>query len=416
MSDEALIESLERALEAAPADVPLRLHLIELLVRNQSLTKAVFHVATVLQYDPKNPRAHELLAQAAGSARPAPSVPAGDAGAGSGGSEDAPRSRPTNPGFDWDAAEAELDGPEPMFVGGSEPPNHVWGVERVGITLADVGGLAEVKERLEMAFLAPLKNPGLRQLYGKSLRGGLLLYGPPGCGKTYLARALAGELGAQFISVGLEEILDMWLGNTEKNVHELFVVARQSAPAVVFLDEVDALGQRRSRANANSMRGAVNQLLTELDGVSADNEGVFVVAATNQPWDVDPALRRPGRLDRTVFVQPPDAPARAAIFRLHLSRRPVSGVDVDKLAKQTAGRSGADIAHICESAAELALRDAIRSGAVRMITMGDLEEAARGVPSSIGEWLRSARNVVNYGDPAGSYAELKAYLRKERLL
>lgn len=190
-----------------------------------------------------------------------------------------------------------------------------------------------VRERLEVAFLAPVRNPELRRLYGKSLRGGLLLYGPPGCGKTFIARAVAGEMGAHFIVAGILEILDMRLGQSEHNLHELFMQARRNAPCVLFLDEVDALGQKRSQLRGSAAAGRiVNQLLTELDSVASDNEGLFVLAATNQPWDVDSALRRPGRFDRTVLVLPPDAPARASILQYHLRERPVEKIDLARLA------------------------------------------------------------------------------------
>ena len=215
----------------------------------------------------------------------------------------------------------------------------------------------------EAAFLAPLRNPELRRVYGKSLRGGLLLYGPPGCGKTFIARAVAGELGAAFLSVSVNDVLDMWIGNSERNMHEIFRTARRQAPCVVFLDELDALGGKRSRSQSSGMRNTVNQLLTELDGVDAGaNEGVFVLAATNVPWDVDIALRRPGRLDRTLLVLPPDGPAREAILRYHLRERPIENVDLGKLVKATDGLSGADLAHLCEAAAESALLDSARTG------------------------------------------------------
>ena len=173
------------------------------------------------------------------------------------------------------------------------------------------GGMTEVKNRLEASFLAPMRNPELRRLYGKSLRGGLLLYGPPGTGKTFIARAIAGEMGAGFLSVTISDILDPYIGNSEANLHNIFQQARDHAPCVLFLDELDAIGIKRSLSRNSSMRSTVNQLLEELDGVGSNNEGIYLLAATNAPWDIDPALRRPGRLDRTLLVLPPDEPARA---------------------------------------------------------------------------------------------------------
>jgi SpoVK/Ycf46/Vps4 family AAA+-type ATPase len=305
----------------------------------------------------------------------------------------------------------------PMFVEGEdEPEGDAHEVEVSDVHLDDVGGMEQVKERLEAAFLAPMRNPELRRLYGKSLRGGLLLYGPPGCGKTFLARATAGELGARFLAVSLADILDMYIGQSERNVHELFETARRNSPCLLFLDEVDALGQRRTNLRNSAMRGTVNQLLTELDSVKSDNEGVFVLAATNQPWDVDSALRRPGRFDRMLLVAPPDQTAREAIFRYHLSGRPVANVDVRKLAKLTDGFSGADVAHVCDSAAERALIEAARSGAVRMIEMRDLEGAAKEIKPSTGPWFDTARNFVMFANESGTYDDLLAYMRSRRLM
>src|SRR5205085_7879572 len=141
---------------------------------------------------------------------------------------------------------------------------------------ADVGGMEEVKRRLHVALIGPIRNPELREAYRKSLRGGLMLYGPPGCGKTFIARATAGELGAKFISVGLAEVLDMWIGQSEKHVHEIFQSARRNAPCVIFFDEIDALGQKRSLQRHSGGRTVVNQLLAEMDSVNADNKGIFV--------------------------------------------------------------------------------------------------------------------------------------------
>lgn len=402
MPFDAVIASVRAAVERAPDDLPLRLHLAQLLVDAGRGAEAVAQCATVLQQAPGNQTARALMARALGGQSPDPGQVA--------------EQPPTD--F-WAQAEAQFDGTvPPMFVdqGGDASTVAAWDVEHPTVTLADVGGLDNVKDRLNAAFLAPLRNPGLQRLYGKSLRGGLLLYGPPGCGKTFLARAVAGELGARFISVGIADILDMYLGNSEANLHEVFQLARGSAPCVLFLDELDALGQKRSLTRNSALRTTVNQLLTELDGVTVANEGVFVLGATNQPWDIDPALRRPGRLDRTLLVLPPDEPARRAIFAHHLKGRPIANIDLARCAGTTDGLSGADIAHACESAAELALLDSVRSGQPRLINQADLDEALRHIVPSITPWLQSARTVVEYGTDDGTFKDLRAYLKKRRML
>ncbi|HEY6795513.1 MAG TPA: ATP-binding protein [Kineosporiaceae bacterium] len=429
--NEALLPALERAVAAAPADVVLRLHLAEQLIAAGRRDDAVGHCATVLVQDPGSRQARALMARALAPVAPTSEQLEVDPATGAagvpasmpGGEAPTTAGQSPSPGgaFDWVRAEEQLgDVAAPMFVepGAGGPAAHqpAWDVERSTVVLADVGGMIEVKERLEMSFLAPLRSPEMRRLYGKSLRGGLLLYGPPGCGKTFIARAVAGEIGASFISVGLADILDMWIGSSERNVHELFTLARAKAPVVLFLDEIDALGHKRSQTHASAMRGTVNQLLSELDGVDGSNDGVFVLAATNQPWDVDPALRRPGRLDRTVLVRPPDAQAREAVLRTHLAHRPVEGIDLRALAARTDGFSGADLAHLAESAAEFAMMDGIRTGTPRMIHMADFERALREVRPSIGPWFETARNVVSFADPDGSYADLRDYMKKTRRL
>lgn len=414
-----LIESLARAVDAAPEDLPLRLHLIELLLAAGRRDEAVRHCANALQRSPGDAHALRLMARAisaGGDGVAGPGQVTGPVGRGGTGRQDDLGHR-----FDWAAAESQLgDLPaDPVTSAPAaehEQPPVDRPSEQPAVTLADVGGMDEVKRRLEAAFLAPMRNPDLRRLYGTSLRGGLLLYGPPGCGKTFLGRAIAGELGARFLVVGLSDVLEMWLGRSERNLHEVFDVARNSQPVVLFLDEIDALGQKRSQIRSSGLRTVVNQLLTELDGVATDNEGVFVVAATNQPWDVDPALRRPGRLDRTVLVLPPDPAARAAIFDYHLRQRPVRDVDVARLAEATDGYSGADIRHVCETAAERALLDAGRSGVARPIGMSDLLAALREVRPSPRPWFESVRNVVLYANADGSYDELREYMKRAGLL
>ena len=328
--------------------------------------------------------------------------------------------------FDWKSAEKQVGGPAPAFVkvGATDgeveiddkPQGDAWDVETVTATLADVGGMQSVKDRLTMAFLAPLRNPEIRKLYGKSLSGGLLLYGPPGCGKTYIARALAGEVGAAFMNVRISDVLGHYIGDSENNLHDVFETARASAPVVLFLDEIDAVGMRRSQASASYMRPVTNQLLMELDGIGSDNEGVFILAATNTPWDVDPALRRPGRFDRCVAVLPPDGPARQAVLYHHLKSRPVEGIDMGYLVQRTDGFTGADLAHLVDSAVEYAMMDSVRTGNVRMVTMQDFLRALAQIRPSAGPWFVTARNIVEYGNRDGQYDDLAEYMKANNLM
>ncbi|MEU6166560.1 ATP-binding protein [Streptomyces tanashiensis] len=446
MADESpLIRSLRAAVAAAPGDVPLRLHFAELLLAEGRNDEAVAEAAVALQHAPGDADARALMVRAMGMppasgpapapapapevpAAPAPEVPAAPAPEPEVPAAPAAPVAPASLSFDWDAAEQQvqdlvgprfLDDPQADGGEGTAGDAAAWDVDAPGaVRLADVGGMEEVKERLEAAFLAPMRNPELRRLYGKSLRGGLLLYGPPGCGKTFIARAVAGELGAGFLTVSLSDVLDMWIGASEKNIHDIFETARRQAPCVVFLDELDALGAKRSRTHHSGLRNVVNQLLTELDGIAsgAGNEGVFVLAATNVPWDVDIALRRPGRLDRTLLVLPPDAAARESILRYHLRERPIEAVDLGKLVKATEDFSGADLAHVCETAAEAALLDSARTGSVRLITTKDLLGAARQIKPSTEPWFAAARNVAMFANEGGLYDDLLAHLKRKRKL
>ncbi len=415
--DDALIAALETAVSQQPDNAALRLHLAESLLRAGRGGDAVPHLAAVLAADPDSSRARVLMASALGGG--APSTGPSEPGPSTPSTEAPAPSRAAAQGFDWGAAEEDVDGlVPPMFSDPDAEPGAVaaYDVEPGALRLSDVGGMKEVKKRLNAAFLAPMRNPELRALYAKSLKGGLLLYGPPGCGKTYVARALAGELGAKFMTVSLADVLDMYVGQSEKNVHELFEVARTNAPVLLFLDEIDAIGHKRSRTSSDAIRNAVNQLLLELDSVGDANEGVFVLAATNHPWDVDPALRRPGRLDRTLLVLPPDADARQAIWTHHLTGRPIENIDVKRLVKRTDGYTGADIAHVIDSAAELALLDAAETGQVRMMQMADIDTALGEVRPSIGPWFETAKNVAMFANEGGMYDELLTYLRKTRRL
>jgi SpoVK/Ycf46/Vps4 family AAA+-type ATPase len=385
---EALIASLEGAVAKSPDDLGLRLHLVELLLQAGRSAAALRHAAEVLERDPDNVRARELAASSTAAVH-------------SGG---------------IDSERVEVFASASSEAEAAPDLERTWDLEPPTVTLADVGGMEDVKRRLNEAFLVPMKNPELRAMYRTSLRGGLLLYGPPGCGKTFMARAAAGELGARFFSIGLADVLDMWMGQSERNLHDIFELARRSAPCVLFLDEVDALGQKRSHLRHHAAsRGVVNQLLAEMDGVDRSNEGVFLLAATNHPWDVDTALTRPGRLDRMLLVLPPDLEARRAIITSNLADRPVGSVDVDWIAGKTEGFSGADLVHVVDSAAGLALSDSIRAGTPRSIQTADFKAALRDVRPSTGAWFEVAKNYAMFANEAGHYDDLLAYMRKRRL-
>ncbi len=278
------------------------------------------------------------------------------------------------------------------------------------IRLDDVGGMSAVKAQLERSFFGPIRNPEFQAAYGLSASGGLLLYGPPGCGKTFLARAIAGELDANFMSLGLHDVLDMWIGNSEKQLHQLFEAAREKSPTVLFFDEVDAIGQKRSSHNSSGMRNVVAQLLSEMDGVDTSNEGVYFIGATNAPWDVDSALRRPGRFDRAVAVLPPDPQARASILEYHLRDRPAEELNLAEVASKTAGFSGADLRLVCETAVEVAMQKAMKTGTLEPVTQRLLLKSAKSLRPSVGPWLDTARNYVTFANADGQYDELAAYL------
>ena len=283
-------------------------------------------------------------------------------------------------------------------------------VERPSIRFADVGGMDGVKEEIGMKILLPIKHPELFAAYGKAVGGGILLYGPPGCGKKYLARATAGEIDASFISVGISDVLDMWIGSSERNLRSLFEQARYNTPCVLFFDEVDALGGKRADMSGGTARQLINQFLAELDGVASSNEGILVLAATNAPWHVDAAFRRPGRFDRILFVPPPDAPGRASILRLQCAGKPIDRLDFEHLAKITDGFSGADLKAVVDLAVEAKLREALKAGSLQPLTTKDLAGAAKRHKPTTREWFSTARNYALYANQGGLYDEVVKFL------
>jgi SpoVK/Ycf46/Vps4 family AAA+-type ATPase len=314
-------------------------------------------------------------------------------------------------GIDADEAEAELvDGRLRTAWNGDSESRAGVEVERPSIDFSQVGGMAELKEVIRMKIIYPLQHAEMFKAYGKTVGGGILMYGPPGCGKTYLARATAGEIRAGFLAVGINDVLDMWIGGSERNLHELFNHARRNQPCVLFFDEVDALGASRSDMKGSAGRHLINQFLAETDGATSSNEGVLILAATNAPWHMDSAFRRPGRFDRVLFVPPPDEPARAAILRILCRGKPCSDIDHGHVAKKTRDFSGADLKSILDLAVEAKLTEAMKKGIPKPLTTRDLLAAAKQVQPSTREWFATARNYALYSNQSGAYNDVLRYL------
>lgn len=266
--------------------------------------------------------------------------------------------------------------------------------ERPDGKFSDIAGLEEVKEELKMKLIYPFHHPDWFRAYGKKAGGGVVLYGPPGCGKSMVARAVAGETEAAFFNVRLHEILEEYAGCTEKNLHSIFHQARELAPSVIFIDELDAVANRENMKYTPA-RAAVNQLLIELDGYDAKggNEGVLVIGATNSLKDIDLAFLRPGRFCRKIFVSPPDEGARQQLLKLHACSRPVDVVDFELLAAEMVDFTGADIAQVYEMAGDDALRLAMRSGEIVPLNTELLLAAAKRIKPTVALWRE------RHGDP-----------------
>ena len=260
----------------------------------------------------------------------------------------------------------------------------------------DVAGMKKVKEEIKEAIIYPMLKPDLARKYGKLGGGGILMYGPPGCGKTYIVKAAAGESNSAFINAKLSDLLDMYVGNTEKNIHKVFETARKNAPCIIFFDEVDAIGGRRDQQQGQQfMRLAVNQLLYEMDGVEANNENVLVLAATNAPWDVDPALRRSGRFTKTIYIPEPDFKSRKAILKIHAKKIPLSKhIAWNRIALATIGYSAADLKAVVDEAAAIPWREAFKTGKERKVNTGDFIKAIKKKESSLPPWYEQAKKQI----------------------
>lgn len=287
--------------------------------------------------------------------------------------------------------------------------------EPPAITFNDVGGLSEVKTQINRRIIAPFLKPGIFQRFKRRIGGGVLLYGPPGCGKTLIARATAGECGCHFINVMLTDILSKWIGESEHNLHQIFERAREKKPSIIFIDEIDAIAMRRQANDSISGKeGIISLLLTELDGFNQNNDGILVLAATNIPWTIDSAFRRPGRFDRQFFVPPPDAVARATIIKNLLADKPTqTNIDIDYLVKCTTGFSGADLRNLVEVAEDYAIDQMIADESEESeLSDKMLKSVLKRVKPSTLEWLTIARNYIEYANPGSDFDDVKEFLKK----
>ncbi|MFH1072106.1 MAG: ATP-binding protein [Nanoarchaeota archaeon] len=278
----------------------------------------------------------------------------------------------------------------------------------------DIGGLEDVKEEIKLKIIEPLKNFEIFNHYKKKAGGGILMYGPPGCGKSLIAEATAGEAGLVFFNVKVSELMNYYVGETEKNIAELFKKARENQPCIIFFDEFEALGTDRTGANAFHS-GLVSQLLSEMDGVgNKDDTQILLLAATNTPWLIDNALLREGRFGSTIFIPPPDRKGRIEILKKHLEKKPVDSIDLGLLADMTNGFSGADLKRICEEATNNAIKECLRTKKRRNIELRDFVLPESKMKPSILPWFRQAISFIIENNLQKEFEPIFDYLEKKK--
>jgi AAA+ superfamily predicted ATPase len=449
--DPELLEGLEAAVAASPDNVPLRLHLGLLLLRAGRHADALDQCAAVLQRAPNHRGALDLAASAT-MAVEAPRwatdrTQRGRAGGqpsrsftGGRPSLEAVRERPGQTGDPQGrehlregarsgpsvaSAARPLASEQPVLLHEDEPEENEelargsqvamlledlgLEIELPAVTLADVGGMSSVKQWLASSGPVSQAERSPRRRLQRALRGGLLEYGPAGCGKTFLAKATAGELGVGFLPVDLAELLELRPGEGQRTLHDVFEAARLAAPCLLLLDQLDAIGDGPGTPERSFSRGVVEQFVAELQVIRDEHLDVTVVAASENPWDVDPLLRE--RLARRLLVLPPDRGAREVILWDAIADYPVAELNVAALAGRTEGFSATDLIVLADSAVEIATERALASGRDRPVSMNDFDRALVGVEPSPPAWLALARDFMLYAGHGGVYDDLLAYLR-----
>ncbi len=298
------------------------------------------------------------------------------------------------------AALSKVGGPEEKGTEISEGQIKKVRWHKSKITFKDVVGMEKQKKLIYENIILAIKKPELLRAYGKKLGLGVIFYGPPGNGKTYLVNAIGGETKSNVIIAAINEIVDMYAGNTEKNMHAIFEQARKNTPCVVFFDEIDGLGQKRDSGGGGGeqssfMRMAVNQFLQEMDGIEKNPEGIFVIGATNQPWDIDPALKRSKRFGETIYIPPPNYKTRKHAFVYNTRKMPLAwDVNFGRLARATMGFSQADIEEICDKAALIPAAEEDRTGKRRKIKMRDFIKMIKTHGNTLDEWYSMVRKSI----------------------
>ncbi len=279
------------------------------------------------------------------------------------------------------------------------------------ISFADVADMEDVKDEIRDKIIYPLQHPEVSKEYGKKAGGSILFYGPPGCGKTYIARATVGEIGINFYNVNTADIMSGAAEDGATNIHEVFVEASRNAPSILFFDELDALGGRRSADKGGEERTVVNQFLMEMDGVESLAENVLVIASTNVPWELDPALRRAGRFNDQIYIPPPGFEARVELFKIHTRKKPVAkDVDFSKLAELTDEYSAADVKAVVDDAIEVAWEQALKTGQMRQVAMSDFLLVLGKRKSSLAPWYKLAEKEIRKSGETGLYEDLAGHI------